>query len=481
LYNNLILVYPPSLTTDYAGDVSLALLYLAGAARDSGVCDHISIFDFNVPIGVGKTIENLIDTIDSLSEGITVVGINCLFSALFPSVREISTKIKEKFPGVKIVVGGMHPTLFAKEIINNCPDIDAVAIGESDVDFPKLLRHFYEKESIEDLEGFCLCVDGKTITKPKTRYIHDLDALPRPGYEFYNFEDYAIGATLWKIPDGITVSPVRLPLLTSRSCPNRCNFCSMRLVMGDKFRARSAENAFEEIKYLYDSYGVNHFQIMDDNLTINRERIIGICEMIVESGMKVYFDAPNGLFLKTLDEELLHLMRRAGFMFANLAVESGSDYIRNKIMVKNLSREQVIDAFKMCRAAGIKTQALFIIGMPEDTEETLKETAELIQKIDADAVSVFTATPFPGTRLFEQCVRDKLLIGSFGADELWTGEEDREHYKYDDFGKIGYNLYLNLGQHFFIKPYNLSIEKLSKIAYEIKQIASEKTKEGIGQ
>ena len=467
MQRNLILVYPQKIIEqiDY-GDISLALLYLAGAARDSGVCDHISIFDFNVPIGVGKTIDDLIDAINSLPEGTTVVGINCLNVVTFPSVREISAKIKEKFPSVKIVIGGMHPTLFAEKIIDNCPQIDAVAIGESDLDFPKLLRHFYEKESIENLEGFCLRIGGETVTKPKLSYVHDLDGLPRPGYEFINFQDYAVDTTNWWSPDEITISPVLLPLLTSRSCPYSCNFCSVQSLMGDKFRTRNAENVFEEIKYLYDLYGVNYFRIMDDNFSLNRKRVIRICEMIIESGIKVYFEVLS-ISLKTLDEELLHLMRRAGFILMSLTVESGSDYIRNKIMGKNFSQEQIVDAFKKCRVTGIKTFAVFIIGMPEETEGTLKETAEMIQKIDTDRVALFAVKPYPGTRLFEQCVRDNLLSGIFDTDEIWTGEEYLKYYE------------LNLEQHFFIKPYNLSIEKLSKITVELKQIADEKSREWI--
>ena len=470
---NLILVYPPKISRGFNCDVSLALLYLAGAARDSGVCDNISIFDFNAPSGVGKTLCDLVDIIKS-REGTTVIGINCLYSALFPSVSEIAETLKKKFPEIKIVIGGMHPTLFAEEIIDNCQEIDAVAIGESDIDFPKLLRYFYEGGNIDDLEGFCLRIDGETETRLRTNYIRDLDALPRPGYEFYNFQEYAVDTGKWWSPDGIKISPFKLPLLTSRSCPNRCNFCAMRLVMGDRFRERSAEKVFEEIKHLYDTFGVNYFIVEDDNLTFNRKRIVKICEMIIESGIKVYFDAQGGISIKTLDSEVIGLMRRAGFIMVSLAAESGSDYIRNEIMGKHVEREKIINAFKMCCAVGINVNAVFIIGMPEETEGTLKETADLIREIDTTRIAVNVAKPLPGTKLFEQCVRDNLLVGGFNADTLWTGEAELNNMKKDEWYMK--HLLNHSSRQFWIKPYNLSIERLMEIDVELQHIAYEKTK-----
>lgn len=467
---NLVLVYPPKISSGFTGDVSLALLYLAGAARDSGVCDNISIFDYNAPVGRGKTTEDLLDRLGSMP-GQTIVGVNCLYTALFPSVREMARRIKEAFPDVKIMTGGMHPTLFPREIIDNGPEIDAVGIGESDLDFPKMLRYFYGEGGIEDVEGYCLRVDGETVLKPKTRFIQNLDALPRPGYEFYDFREYAVDTSNWWSPDGFAISPYHLPLLSSRSCPGQCNFCAIHLVMGDRFRPRSAKSLFEEIRHVHDVYGVNYFKVEDSNFTLHRERTIEICKMIIDSDLKVYFHAQGGLSLKTLDEEVVDLMRRAGFIIVGLAVESGSDYIRNTIMRKGTSREQIINAFALCRATGMEVNAFFIVGMPEDTEETLQETRMLIEEIDATRVSINIAKPVPGTRLFEQCVADNLLIGGFDADRLWTGEAESK--KESPAIKILLN---GSDRQFWIKPYHLSLERLKEIDAELLHIAYEKSK-----
>jgi len=473
--NNLILVYPPKSSTGYTSDVSLALLYLAGVARESGLCENISIFDFNTPFGIGKSINDLLETIFSLGyDGKTIVAINCLFSAVFPYVRKIAKSIKETFPDIMVITGGMHPTFFAKEIIDNCPEIDAVALGESDSTFPKLLRFFYKNECINNLEGYCLRLNGKTVIATRSPFIADLDSLPRPGYEFYNFEEYSNDTSNWWDPDGIKISPFYLPILTSRSCPVQCSFCAMRIVMGNIFRSRCAENVFEEIKFLYDVYGVNYFKIEDDNITLHRERFIKLCKLIINSRIKIYFDTQNGISLRTLDEEIVDLMRRAGFIMVSLAIESGSDYIRNKIMGKNISRAQIIRAFKLCRNVGINTMAFFIIGMPEDTERTLKETADLIEEIETTRLSISVAKPLPGTKLFEQCNRDNLFNGGFDADTLWTGEAEGNNKNKEDF--FIKRIFKPSARQFWIKPYNISIDRLEEIDIELQKLAYKKSK-----
>ena len=479
---SLVLVYPPRIgTTRYTGDISAALLYLAGATRESNACDNISIFDFNIPIGAGRTIDDLLKSIESqsvstrkssISQGVsTIIAINCLYSGLFPVVRDIAAKVKARFTDIKVVVGGIHATLFAKEIIDNCPEFDAVAIGESDVDFPLLLRHlFYCIPSHDDLEGVCLRVNGKTVYKPRIRYVHDLDSLPRPGYEFYDLKQYSVDTSGWWSPDGINISSVQLPLVTSRSCPSKCNFCTNSIAMGDKFRARSAKSVFNEIQYLSDTYGVNYFRIEDDNLTLNRERIVSLCKMIIKSGLRVYFDARNGISLKTLDEEVVSLMRRAGFIMVSLAVESASDYIRNKVMGKHISREQILNAFEMCSSVGMNVAAFFIIGMPEDTEDTLKEMSQMIHEINAARIFVMEARPYPGTKLFEQCVKDNLLTVKSDNDFLWTGDVEYEYMK------KAKRLIDREPRSIRIKPYKLSLERLLEINVEIQQIAYEKSR-----
>jgi len=465
---NLTLIYPPKIDGSHiaASDISLALLYLSGAARE--ICNSIKIFDFNVPRGSGKTVDNLISNLHEAKDEKPVIGINCLYSAVFPKVREIAQKIKQEFPLSKIAIGGMHPTLFAEQIIKYCPEFDAVIIGEGDDSFIKYLEQCFGG----GVEGVCVRDAGEIVMKDRLSYIENIDNLPRPGYEFFNFDEYLHDASNWYSPDGFLISDLQMSILTSRSCPNLCNFCNMYRVMGRRFRARSAENVFEEIKFLYEEYGVNYFRIMDDNFTFNRDRAAKICQLVIESGMKIYFDTPNGISAKNLDLELLKLMRRAGFIIVAVAVESGSEYVRNQIMGKRISEEQILNVFKWCREVGIMAKSYFIIGMPEDTEETLKATEELIIKMDTMHVTLSVAMPLPGTRLYEQCERDNLFVHS-KYQFSWEGDmSTKEGSYYQHSANI-------LKREFRIKPYNMSVEKLEEFDLRLQEIANRKGKEWI--
>lgn len=470
--HNLLLVAPPpyDFGEKTMSNMSLALLYLAGAARDAKVCDDIKVFDFNAPSPGGKTIEQFFEVCPD--EGI--VGINCLFSAIFPAVRKIAQEIRLRKPNVKIVSGGMHPSFFAKDIMENCTEFDAIAIGESDNNFPHLLRYLWGECGIDELESVAVRnSDGSTLLIPRKGYIQNLDNIPFPGYEYFNFNDYRRDTSNWWSPDGIKISSGYVYLLTSRSCPNRCNFCSMWQIMGTRFRMRSAESIFNEIQFLNNTYQINYFQIMDDSFTFNRQRVIDICEKIIFSGMKVYFTCPNGISVKTIDRELIQIMRKAGFIEMSIAVESGSDYIRNKIMGKGTSKEQIYNAYKWCKEFGIKTRMFLIVGMPEETEETIQETRKLIEEIDTDYYAVSSAIPLPGTKLYEQCVKDGLLFEKSVID--WTGDSKMVMGNGSQISKFAHLQADETVREIHLKPYALTVERMMELKKSLVDFITEKS------
>jgi magnesium-protoporphyrin IX monomethyl ester (oxidative) cyclase len=425
----------------YDKDITLALLYLGGGARSAGA--NVKFFDMGLP-------ENSQEKLDGILEDFqpSAVGINCLFSAVFPSVRILAQRIKNVSPKTKIATGGMHPTMFGTDIMRNCPEIDAICIGEGDLTFPRLLRYWWGELNSDDLDGVIIRVTDKVTEYPKKCYITDLDGLPMPAYDLLQMDNYRTDVKGWYNPDRLKINEVVMPILTSRSCPNACNFCSMRLVMGQKLRMRNPASVFNEIKFLHNTYGINYFKIQDDNFTFNNERALSVCQRIINSGLKVYFDFTNGLMIRTLDSELIKTMRKAGLLRASLAVESGSDYIRNTIMRKNVSKEKISEVFHICGEEGIIRTIVLLTGMPEETRRTMQETLEFVDILSPDFYSHSLLKPYPGTVLFEQCKRDGLFTNEMqNLDNLWTGEFfktelDTEH------------------QQIFVKPYSMSIDEL---------------------
>lgn len=444
--------------------VPLSLLYLAGAIRT--LCNTIMIFDAYIKGNDDVRLNQLLNETQPF-----IVGINCLFSGNFPEVRRLAAGIREKYPKVKIVLGGIHPTMYFQEIMAHCPYIDAICFGESDLSFPLLVRYYQETSASgnsrlpEEMHGVAVRVKDRVIIRERNGYIDTIDELPMPGYEYFDLSQYKVNTSAMFNPGQVNISEVLMPILTSRSCPNQCNFCSMRLVMGNRFRMRSAKNAFDEMKHLYETYGINYFNIADDNFSFNKQRTLDICTYIIKSGMKICMSFWAGLMIRTLDQEVISAMCEAGGVRFNLAVESGSDFIRNKVVRKNCSREKIIDVVNEVKKHNVLANAFFMIGFPEDTKGTLEDTISLINELEKlDSIVLSRVNPLPGTALFEQCVRDNLFVEEVDESQFWKGEHTLARSSIDGGG---------LG-HFVIKPYKLTMEDLMEYDEKITRIIKKK-------
>lgn len=389
------------------------------------------------------------------------VGITCLFSGQIEMVLKIADAVKKTKPSAITILGGMHPTIFHAEILSNCPNVDAVVIGEGEKTLEKMLT--IERDNWGIIKGVAFKDKQKQIiVNNKVSFIENLDKLTPPAYDLFNFQDYKLDSSGWYNPKKLVIG-TSAPVLTSRSCPFKCSFCGMGLVMGTKFRARSAEEVFREIEYLYRVHNVRYFNIMDDNFTLDKKRILQICKSIIDSELDISFDLPNGTMTASLDDDVIDALAEAGFAYCFLAIESGSDFIRNKVMNKRLSEETIIRVVNSFRKyPNIHLAAFFIMGMPEETKITLDETYELIEKLDLDSFKMSVATPFPGTKLFEQCRRDNLFVKNF---------EDRR-FLWRDAG--WYQRILNQTPPFFFKPYNMEVRELEEYARKFEVLRHQK-------
>lgn len=386
-----------------------------------------------------------------------LIGLTCLFSKNFPILLHLSELLKNTFPEIPIAIGGLHPTLFAKDILEHCPSIDFIILGEGERQMLALTRMLRsEQASLADVDGIAYRRGQDVVVNPKTIYIENLDALPFPDYEGLNLENYRCDTSEWYNPKKLQLSVV-VPLLTSRSCPNRCNFCAMYKIMGPKLRSRSAGHVLNEMQLLYEKFGINYFCIEDDNFTFVKQRAMDICNGIVSRGLNIHFDTRNGLMVKTLDKDIIDAMAEAGLLRAYLAIESGSSFIRNKVMGKGLTDEKIYEVVKLIRRhAHIHLFGFFMLGMPEETFDTMEDTYNMIKKLDIDGANLNFVTPYPGTRLFEQCVRDQLLT-SFSPKNVWN----------IDFLHHG-------NEHIFIKPYALGLNDVEDFRSRCNRLIEDK-------
>jgi len=437
------------------------LLYLAAVLRDQG--EQVRILDMKT-----FTLDPRVDP-QAMYEGKLqdvllafqpdLIGLGCLFSGDFPQVSTFSVLCKRLFPQTPIIVGGIHVTIHARDILTHCPTIDWLALGEAEETIVQLVQTIRSgSDAWDEIDGFAYRSRGKVIVNAKQHYIHDIDQIPFPAYDLVDVADYYVDTSLWYNPRQLEFK-ASIPIITSRSCPQRCTFCSMYRAMGPRWRARSAENVVNEIEFMVRGYGQTHFSFMDDNFTFDKDRTLAICREIVKRGLNIQFETPNGLSMKTLDKEVLDALVEAGLIRVSLAIESGSDFIRNRIMRKNLSQEKIYEVIRLTKSyAQLYVKAFFIIGMPEETLHTLEQTYEMIQSIDVDRVYIQNVLPFPGTSLFTQTVRDGLLV-----------DVDTKRIYQDD------SMYMSNWKRFYIKPYQLDIEQLQKFRVRCETLISQQS------
>ncbi len=422
-----------------------SLLYLAAMLRQAG--HEPRILDFKTfQRGTSDPSRSFyeIQMIRSISTfKPDLVGLGCLFSGNFPDTLWLSQVAKQNSPHVPVIMGGIHGTLYARDILVHCPSIDGIVLGEGEATLIKLMQALENKTDWAAIDGLACRSDGQVVINEKVDYIQDVDRLPLPAYNLINIEDYTVDTSGWHNPKDL---PIRtsVPIISSRSCPNRCSFCSMYKVMGPRWRARSATNVVDEIEFVYHKFNHRHFSFMDDNVTLKKDRMIEICHQIVNRGLDIQFETPNGISVKTIDAEVLDAMVAAGLVRTCLAIESGSEYIRNQIMKKHLSNEKIYEVLELTRRyPQLFVNAFFLIGMPEETHETLEETYRMIEQIQVDKTIVMNLVPFPGTETYRQAVRDNLLVG-VSQEDLYLSN-DRYFTNYDQI---------------FLKPYALELEDI---------------------
>ena len=336
-----------------------------------------------------------------------LVALGCLFSHYFPSINEIVDQLQVVLPEALVAIGGLHPTLFPKQIMERLPSIDYIVLGEAEISFLELCQKIKKEDTnFKSVDGLAYRDNQTMMLNPKTQFINNLDELPFPAFDKINIDNYVYHLRYNKNNRGMSI-------ITSRSCPNRCTFCSMFHSHGYKWRARTPENVLNEMEHLYYKYDIRNFQFMDDNMSFNKKRTMAIFQGVQNRNLKITYNFPNGIAIKTLDREVIKLMKETGCLEIRLPIEHGSEYIRNEVMKKRLSTEQIFKVIELCNEFEIPTVGYFIIGMPGETHETLAENLNFIRKLKGnhfvDFMAANFATPYPGTELFRQCTEQGLL------------------------------------------------------------------------
>ena len=327
-----------------------------------------------------------------------VFGISSSFTPYHGEALKIAQIIKN-WDGRKIVaMGGAHVSC-DPEVVLKSPFVDFVVLGEGEIRFPSLLEKIGKGrlKNVEQIDGIGYRRDGEIRINPIQNFIQDLDSLPHPARELLDPDRYRIGKKRSTM------------MITSRGCPHGCAYCSAHLVMGPFFRPRTPEAVLKEMMECQKEYGIEIFDIEDDNFTFDQGRAKKLMSLMIEKfgegGIKL--SAMNGVSFASLDEELLRLMKRAGFDTVNLSFVSVDPSTKER-MRRPKPTAEFDKILEKAEQAGLSVIAYAILGMPgQRIEEMVNTLIDLMGRRVLIGPSVYY--PTPGTPLFEQCEREGIL------------------------------------------------------------------------
>ena len=311
-----------------------------------------------------------------------LVGFSATTSG-FLDGHDMAGLLKETSPEVQTVFGGVHISALGAPLLERYDHIDFLCLGEGEVTLEELASGRHPR----DIAGL-VWRDGGTVTTNLPRPpVADLDDLPFPAYE-----------KLQGFPNGYRLplfSYVRTPgatMITSRGCPYQCTFCD-RSVFGRSYRYNSAAYVYEHMKHLRTRFGVRHINIYDDLFTTHRARIAELCGMLTEKPLGLHCNC--AIRVGHADDELLQMLKDAGFLQLSLGIETGDpDMIRKHKPGVDLS--EVEDTVRRIQAKGLRAKGLFMMGLPGETEKTIRRTSDFIMSLGLDDMNLSKFTPFPG-------------------------------------------------------------------------------------
>ncbi|MBN2125903.1 MAG: radical SAM protein [Deltaproteobacteria bacterium] len=364
-----------------------------------------------------------VDVVDMGAEKVSTAGLCSIIKEKRPPVvgisivtllMDVSVKIAEAIKAIDeetlIVVGGPHPSALPERTLQDGP-FDVVVCGEGEGTCVQLLKRFFAKESFRGLRGIAYREGEEIVLEGPAERIDDLDTLPIPYRKPETVHLYK-NMVYFDEPDAAMYN-----LITTRGCPYKCTFCGQSVVFPRKVRRLSAEKVFDEMQRAFRKWGIRHFFFEDSTFVFSRKLVEDLCRLILKEGLRIKWGCTGRLDL--VDREFYDLMKRAGCVFLFFGVESGNDEILRKIK-KMFTVDEARKSVEIVRKLGIPFNTSFILGLPDDTKETVRQTIDFAKELNADYVTFSLATPYPGSEMY-----DTVTAQGWGVEKWSDYEQSR--------------------------------------------------------
>lgn len=358
------------------------LLYIASFAIKRGY--EVVVYDRNVET---STIEDVLKKFRP-----RVVGMGCLTGTVIDDAVAVSKQIRSFDPSIKIVWGGIHTTLYPDSVLKN-DFVDFVVVGDGEKAFTGLLDVIIGDNGHVSLVDNIGYKDDNQLKYTRRSFLN-MDDLSQPAWHLIQVESY--------IRKKFYANRV-ITINTSRGCPYKCSFCCVPSIHMGKWRAVSAEVIVDNLFYLKNKYGIDGFQVDDDEFDIDRSRVLKLCDLLERNKLDLKWSHFSRINIAR--EDVLRREKKCGLSLIEFGVESGSERML-KFLNKGQTIEQIKKAYLMCGKLRLKTSALFMVGLPTETPDELKQTVRLINQLNPHLTICTLYKPYPGTELFEYCIKN---------------------------------------------------------------------------
>lgn len=360
---------------------NIQLLYVAAILEQMEV--EIKYFDV---IGMELSNYDLEEQLKAFNPDL--IGLS-VFTSHFHSAKSFSAYLKSFLPDTKIMLGGVHCLIYPTETMEKIQEIDFVCVGEAEMVLPEFFKRWEQNESFLGLEGLVWRENDIIRYEGPAELCQDLDSVPFPARhlipneKYYNFISTRRNYTV---------------VNTSRGCPFRCIFCEAG---GQKWRARSAENIVAEFEECYEKFGIREIDIFDSSFTIDKKRVLKMCQLLVERGLhkKIIWDVRSRV--DTIDGEMLEALKEAGCYRIFYGIESGNNEVLKNLR-KSADLKKMEETIRKTDNVGISPFGYFLVGAPGDTRETIRQTINFAKKLPLDFAIFNCLVPFPKTELYEK-------------------------------------------------------------------------------
>lgn len=426
----------------------LGLAYIAAMLERDGI--EVQILDANAELlSIQETVSRVVKAQANL------VGVTAT-TVVMPHVYQLCNEIKKKSDKT-IIVGGPHVTFMPERTLEECKSINVIVRGEGELTMLELAA---SPNDLKKIKGITYRTNGTILSNPSREVIANIDEIPFPARHLLPSNSYRPGAFF-----NVHGSQGYTTLITARGCMKKCTFCSSSHFWG-KLRLRSAENVVAELEELVNKYGIRQLEIVDDTFTLSAKRVNEICSMIL--GRNLDIEWVCFARVDTITEEMIETMKRAGCYGITFGIESGNQDILNRTK-KKITLEQSRNAIKVAKRQGLLAMGDFMIGLPGDTVETVKQTIDFAIELNPDRALFCITTPFPGTALYNESVEKGWIEegSDWGDFTLHTGTKFRN----DNLSAEQIQeLYAKAKRRFYLRPRYIveSLKRLVKNPRELK-------------